>query len=123
MYGRVGWNAATRFDNQRGRVPVVAAIFGVDFHAFEGVVESEGTYPIYKVTGDKSSKQLGKMMVVLNDKGEHETIAYDESRKDEDQLVLIFENGKIVKDWTWDEVRANVQKAKDAYVDELEREK
>ena len=63
------------------------------------------------------------MMVVLNDKGEHETIAYDESRKDEDQLVLIFENGKIVKDWTWDEVRANVQKAKDAYVAELEREK
>ena len=93
------------------------------FKLCEITTESEGTYPVYKITGDKSSKQYGKLMVVLNDAGEHETIAYDESRKDEDQLVLVFENGKIVREWTWNEVKSNVQKAKDKYIAELEREK
>lgn len=76
--------------------------------------------PVYKITGDKSSKQLGKMMVIINKDGDHETIAFDENRKEENQLQIVFEDGVLIKDWTWPEIRSNVQKEKEKYMLEFE---
>lgn len=35
------------------------------------------------------------------------TVSIDDTR--EDVLQTVFENGNIVKDWTWDQVKANSQ--------------
>ena len=89
------------------------------FKACQITTASQGTYPVFKRTGDKSSKTIGKMMVVLDSNGDHETIAYDENRLDENQLQVVYEAGFLIKDFSWEEVRANVQKAKDTYINSL----
>jgi nicotinamide phosphoribosyltransferase len=54
--------------------------------------------------GKRSKK--GKLALVKNDAGEFETVPL-EGNEDRDLLVTIYDNGDIVKDWTFEEVRAN----------------
>lgn len=55
-------------------------------------------------SGKRSKK--GKLALVKNDAGEFETVPL-EGNEERDLLVTVFENGEMVKDWTFEEVRAN----------------
>ncbi len=65
-------------------------------------------HDIHKNTPGKSSKS-GRLSLIQNDFGEYKTVhEIDEPfRLDEDLLKTVFENGELVREYTFDEVRAN----------------
>lgn len=69
-------------------------------------------YEVFKdpVTAQKDSgmfkgSKRGKLKLYKNENGEYKTIPFDQI--DLDELKLVFENGKLMKEYTWDEVKNN----------------
>lgn len=94
------------------------------FKACEITLDENGqdvTYPVFKTTGSKPSKRLGKMMVLKDEDEEFVTVPYDEDKAEHNELKVVYENGELVLDLTWEQVRANVQEAKDAYWKQLRK--
>ena len=54
----------------------------------------------------KRSKRGRLVLVRTGEAGGMETVREQERGGREDLLVTVFENGEIVRDWTWEEVRA-----------------
>lgn len=64
-------------------------------------------YDIFKKPLDISKvSKKGKLKLIKDDNGEFHTVGLDDPRKDE--LVEVFRNGEILKEYTFDEVRKNV---------------
>ena len=63
------------------------------------------------ITDPGKVSKLGKQAVYLNDNGKfvsvHESLLLEDK---EDLLEVVFENGEIVKHWTWQEIKANARK-------------
>ncbi len=64
-------------------------------------------YDIFKDPIDSSKKsKRGKLALVKTDEG-YKTISLSELGAEENQLELVFKNGELVRDMTFEEVRAN----------------
>ncbi|KKM66610.1 hypothetical protein LCGC14_1479460 [marine sediment metagenome] len=66
-------------------------------HKWIGIAKNPLTDP-----GKKSKK--GRLQLVMEN-GEFKTQSYNMHQEDKDLLLPIFENGKLVKDYTWDDIR------------------
>jgi nicotinamide phosphoribosyltransferase len=73
----------------------------------------------------KRSKR-GRMVLIQNDDGEYETIVETDERYtaevENDLLVTVFENGELVRDYTFDEVRQRVESERAKYANTKVRE-
>jgi len=68
-----------------------------EHHSWKGIAKNPITDP-----GKKSKK--GRLQLIKED-GKFFTQEYNPYHEDKDLLVPIFKNGKLLVDWTWDEVR------------------
>ena len=50
-------------------------------------------------------KSKGGRLKLINDQGQYKTVGAEQRPELEDQLVTVFENGELVQDWTFEEVR------------------
>jgi nicotinamide phosphoribosyltransferase len=58
------------------------------------------------ITDHGKKSKAGRFSLIEGESGHFETVPYDESLGDNDLLVPVFENGKLLVDYTFDEVRA-----------------
>ena len=64
---------------------------------------------VYKdpVTDPGKRSKRGRLVLVRDgDTGDVETVREEERGAREDLLVTVFENGELVRDWAWEEVKA-----------------
>jgi nicotinamide phosphoribosyltransferase len=67
-------------------------------------------YDVYKKPLDESkASKKGKLKLIINEAGEYETVKQDEKPEYQDQLVTVFENGELIQDYTFEEIRANAR--------------
>jgi nicotinamide phosphoribosyltransferase len=69
---------------------------------------------VYKKPLDESKASKKGRLALLRDGDQFETVAYDMPKfvRRKDVLETVFENGKVVKEYTFDEVRANAEVGK-----------
>lgn len=60
--------------------------------------------------GDQTKKSKGGRFAVLLEDKEYKTVPYDSALVNVDLLETVFENGSLVREYTWDEVINNVNK-------------
>jgi len=60
--------------------------------------------------GDQSKKSKGGRFSVVFEENQYKTVPYNGVLENVDVLETVFENGKIVKEYNWEQVTANVNK-------------
>ena len=69
---------------------------------------------VYKdpVTDPGKRSKRGRLVLVRDeDTGDLVTVREEERGDREDLMVTVFENGELVRDWTWEEVKARALSA------------
>jgi nicotinamide phosphoribosyltransferase len=62
------------------------------------------------VTDPGKKSKRGRLALIRNMSGKYETVQYEEGVGHENMLKPVFENGRLIKDWTFAEIRANTTK-------------
>jgi nicotinamide phosphoribosyltransferase len=68
----------------------------------------------HPITDPGKNSYKGLVMLVRGADGKlvtRDQVTADQEASDENELKIVFENGKLVKDWTFDEVRENFQRS------------